>query len=408
MSKSSFVSRGPRHGRLALLAAAAAAFVTVPLTTASSSLAALSPPSRTQANNRLALAFAGAGTSDWLAEINRYRLAAGLTAVVDQPAWDLGLEHHLTYLEKTPSQYFTGQYQSLHTENPASPYYTPDGAQEAGSSDLSEGDAHTPVDAIDGWLAAPFHAVGMLRSQLTQVAFADDPSTGFAGLDVTQGLDSSLPPATSPILLPGPGVTTNLLAFSGESPDPLQTCGWQGSSAGLPIVELLPQAPVESLTARLNGPGGIESSTDGTLCVVDENTYESTDPVYGPTGASLLQDDDAVFLIPRRPLETGKYDVDIEQSGEPSIAWSFSAQAPIVRTSIKRVQVKGHSIRVQIATPAGTALRCALTPRVGRAFARPRFSKCSATTTYPHVARGTYRLLVRSSKGNASRDLHVS
>ena len=162
----------------------------------------------------------------WLTEINMYRAATGLAPVSDEPAWDVGIEHHLTYLEKTPHSYFTGQYQSAHTENPASPYYTSDGATEAGYSDLDEGEAHSALEAVDIWLAAPFHAVGMLRAQLTQVALADDPATRYAGLDVIQGLDYALPAATTPILFPGPGVTTDLVSFGGESPDPLETCGW--------------------------------------------------------------------------------------------------------------------------------------------------------------------------------------
>ncbi len=47
-------------------------------------------------------------TPAWLAEINRYRQAAGLSPVVDQPTWDIGLQHHLHYLALTPKRYVTG------------------------------------------------------------------------------------------------------------------------------------------------------------------------------------------------------------------------------------------------------------------------------------------------------------
>jgi hypothetical protein len=344
-----------------------------------------------------------------VAEINRYRTASGLGAVTDQRAWDVGLRHHLTYLEKTPPQYFTGQYRSLHTENPASPYYTPGGAREAGQSDLDEGGAHSPVEAIDLWLAAPFHAIGMLRPQLTQVALADDARTGFAALDVIRGLDYNVPQATAPIVFPGPGITTDLLTFGGESPSPLETCGWSSrSSVGLPLILLLPQPPSESITATLTGPTGLESSGDGTLCVVDEYDYHSSDPIYGPTGASILKGDNAVLLIPRRPLRPGAYSVDVEQSGLAATTWSFAAQAPIVRTSIQSIHVVGHSIRVDIATPTGTNIRCALSPRIGRVFERPRFGRCSTITVYRHVRSGTYRFSVESAAGNGSREVRVS
>ena len=106
------------------------------------------------------VALAGAGASgvsaqvtgsqsDWLSAINYWRQAAGLAPVTDQPAWDLGIQNHLTYLEHTPASYMVGQYASAHTENPSSPYYTPSGATEAGDSDLDLGAAVSDVQAID-------------------------------------------------------------------------------------------------------------------------------------------------------------------------------------------------------------------------------------------------------------------
>jgi len=268
--------------------------------------------------------------SNWLGEINYYRVAAGLSPVADQPAWDAGLQNHITYLEHTTAQYFTGPYVSRHTENPASPYYTPSGALEAGSSDLGGGT--TPVAAIDGWLRAPFHAIGMLRAQLTQVGLAIDPTTGYAALDVIQGLDYSRPAATMPILFPGPGATTDLNTFGGESPDPLETCGWQSltGQVGLPVIALLPQAPARALTASLLTPSGAtESTAAGDLCLVDEYTYTSSDLVYGPTGLDILEGDNAVILIPRQPLANGTYTVDIQQTLQPDVTWSFSVDAPV-------------------------------------------------------------------------------
>ncbi len=269
------------------------------------------------------------GGPAWLFEINRYREAAGLAPVTDQPAWDAGLQDHLTYLALTPPQYFTGQYQSLHTENPASPYYTAAGAHEAASSNLMEGAVGlTPVQVIDMWMQAPFHAVGILRPGLTQVAFAFDPTTGNGGLDVISGLTSTATDP-NPILFPGPGMATNLSTFGGEYPDPLQTCGWSGRSTGLPLVALLPSAPAAGLTASLVTPNGtVESTANGQLCVVDANTYSSSDPVYGPTGGAILSGANAVFLIPAQPLvpsaTSATFTATISQPGRANISWSFN------------------------------------------------------------------------------------
>jgi len=188
----------------------------------------------------------------------------------------------LTYLAYTPPSYFTGIYANAHIENPASPYYTSAGAHEGLASDLDYGSGgptgQTPLDYIDAWLGAPFHGQAILNPDLTAVAFAYNPATGDAGLDVGSGIDGSLPPPTSPVLFPGPGLTTNLGGITpGEVPNALQTCGWsQGGGLpipiGLPLIARLTQDPDPSLTAQLLGPGGLETSAAGALCIVDDRT----------------------------------------------------------------------------------------------------------------------------------------
>ena len=266
--------------------------------------------------------------SDWLSEVNQYRVAAGLVPVTDQRSWDAGIVDHLIYLEKSPAKYFSGAYVSLHTENPASPYYTAAGAREGGSSDLfPDVGAESDVRIIDGWLTAPFHAVGMLRATLGQVAFADHG--GDAGLDVISGLNEN-PPATGPVLFPGPNMTTDLTTYGDEVPSPLQTCKWTGSTfVGLPLIALLTAAPSSGLTASLaSSSGHSESSQRGTLCVVDANDYYTTDTVYGPTGLEILQSDNAVFLIPKSPLTQGTYTATITQPGASVITWAFHVATP--------------------------------------------------------------------------------
>ena len=267
----------------------------------------------------------------WLNLVNLYRSASRLAPVTDNPAWDAGLQAHFRYIWKS-SGFLTGPYQNLHLENPASPYYTAAGAQEGSSSDLYFGGGWD-ISEIDGWLTSPFHALGMLNPTLGQVAFAQ--GVGMAGIDLGSGSGEN-PPATSPVLFPGPGMATGLTTYSGgEVPSPLQTCHWSDSATvGLPLIAQLTQAPAVGLTASLMTPGGTsENSRRGNLCVVDANDYVTTDPVYGPTGLDLLSADNAVFLIPRAPLVHGTYTASIEQPGQPAISWSFHVVgAPVIRT----------------------------------------------------------------------------
>ena len=264
---------------------------------------------------------------DWLSEINAYRTASGLNPVTNQSSWEQGLRNHLAYLANTPQSYFTGEYRNLHTENPQSPYYTRDGELEGGRSDLSFGGVgSTPVKDIDRWLTGPFHAIGMLRPNLTQVAYASDPGTGNAGLDVIGGLDNSIPARTTPVLFPGPDMTTNLTQYGPEYPDIMETCGPGFSdSPGLPLILLLPGAPNANLTASVSGPdGSVQSTANGQLCVVDEHTFHSSDTVYGPTGLQILQGDHAVLLVTKRPYTWGRNTVGVSQTGSAPISWSFT------------------------------------------------------------------------------------
>lgn len=269
---------------------------------------------------------AAATRSDWLGRINEIRVASQLPPVAEEGAWSAGILAHLRYLWNTPSDLTEGE--SLHSENPASPYYTPEGAKEGESSNLGYGE--TNVEAIDNWLAAPFHAIGMLRPGLEKVAFARSPGTGNAGLDVISGLDPEAPPKL--VLFPGPASTIDLAHYVGESPPPIETClaehpGADYDTSGLPLIALLTEPPDPKLSATLTLPDGSRINSDGNdLCVVTASTFVTRDEIYGPTGSSILRSDNAVFLVPRLPLVTGRYEATISQPGKPDVAWSFDSQ----------------------------------------------------------------------------------
>ena len=220
---------------------------------------------------------------DWLGEINLYRKAPGLAPVGDQTAWAAAIDAHLKYLEKTPSSYLAGNTPLLtlktqHRLITAPPART----KRLPAISLWELPLAADVQTIDAWLECPFHAVGMLRPGLTQVAYAslgDD-----AGLDVLDGLNEQSG-ANTQVLFPGPRMTTDLTNYCGdESPSPLQTCGWPDAGEGLPLIALLTSRPSGQLKAALRGPGPTMTSQNGALCIVDTATFKTTDAIYGPKG----------------------------------------------------------------------------------------------------------------------------
>jgi hypothetical protein len=272
---------------------------------------------------------ASSSSPSWLAEINSYREATGLAPVSDDRGYDAGIRAHIRYLELTPKRYITGKYANLHTENPASPYYTAAGALEAGASDLDLGEATNGPGAINVWLTAPFHAIGMLRPGLRRVGLAWD-SKGYAGLDVIRGLGAPPPgrPTANgqPVLFPGPNMTTGLTTFGGEVPDPLQTCHWVGRSTGLPLIVLLPKPPPRGLFASLTTGASTASNANRKLCIVDAHTFYTTDTIYGPTGRGILASDNAVLMIPLEVLHDGLYTAQLKLPRETAIKWSFTVR----------------------------------------------------------------------------------
>ena len=65
------------------------------------------------------------------------------------------------------------------------------------------------------------------------------------------------------------------------------------------------------------------------------------------------------------------------------------------------IKVSGHNLRAEIAAPKGALLECALTPQNG--WARDHWRTCASPVVYPAVARGRYRLGVRSRARGASQ-----
>lgn len=85
-----------------------------------------------------------------------------------------------------------------------------------------------------------------------------------------------------------------------------------------------------------------------------------------------------------------------------------AAQVRVGHSSVRAsVRVVGHRVVVRIKARAGATLRCALTPSSGGRFGSDRFHTCWATTTYPSVPSGNYRLRVRSATGLVRAYVHA-
>ena len=255
--------------------------------------------------------------------VNFYRMSSGLDPVTANAAWSDGIRKHLEYLANTPPEYRTGLYANAHSENPDSPWYSKEGADAGGASNLGGG--ATERAAIESWMRAPFHAIGILRPGLRRSAFAS--RNGAAGLDVIRGLEYQEP---EQVLFPGAGARVPLTTFGGESPDPRESCpelAAGGGEVGVPIIAMLAEPPPDDVAAELTMPdGAVRRGTS--VCVITSHTYRTSDAVYGETGRSILQSENAVFVISSTPLKAGRNRVVLRAAGTTLADWAFSVVVP--------------------------------------------------------------------------------
>jgi uncharacterized protein YkwD len=259
-------------------------------------------------------------TPDWLLYVNSYRAIANLPSVTENAAWSSGGQAHAVYTVKNDVL--------MHGEDPANPWYTPDGQAASQSSNLMASYDPNGTDryAIDSWIQAPFHAVGILDPSLQQVGYgsyreADGGLQMAAALDVLRGLGQIPASVAFPILFPGNGTVVPIGAFWGETPNPLTSCAGYTSPSGLPVILQLGSG---NLSPSVEAYSFSHAGAPLESCVFTESTYYNPDQAYQDLGRSILNERDAVVLIPRLPLTSGEtYSVSMTLNGQ-TFSWSFT------------------------------------------------------------------------------------
>lgn len=257
-------------------------------------------------------ASAGIAANDWLGTLNSYRARSGLGAVSHNSSWDRGTRAHSCYMLENGI---------THDETPGKPGYTTDGDSAGNSSNVALANSAnaTPQVFVEMWLTAPFHAIGILRPNLTRSSYGEcrkDTGRGYtlagATLDVIRGIDRSRPAATKPIVFPGNGSTTRLYRFLGETPNPKTMCRLSGS-VGLPLIAMMPKA-FTSASSTLTGPNGKIAT-----CTLHASNTTGV-------ASSILGGDRAAVVMPHVVLADGKYTASVK-TNTGSVTWSFTVNS---------------------------------------------------------------------------------
>jgi uncharacterized protein YkwD len=238
----------------------------------------------------------------WLDRLNSYRATAGLGPVSEVGTWSEGARLHSSYLALNNV--------SGHSETPGAPGYSDAGAHAGinGNVIASSASSIAGSSAIDSWMAAPFHALGMIDPRLTATGFgiASEGASGTgirsaATLDIIRGLNYSIPWPSTPIIWPANGTTVPIASYNGyEWPDPLTSCpATFRAPAGLPVMVMFPDTP-HGVTASMTSNGQPVE-----VCVLSEHTY--TNPRAGEQilGRSVLAARNAVIVMAPNALASG-------------------------------------------------------------------------------------------------------
>lgn len=261
---------------------------------------------------------------DWLGIVNTYRAMSGLAPVSANTTWSAQAQDHSCYMLHNGI---------THDEQPGLPGYTSGGdlAGNSGNVAVSSSASATARSHIDLWMTGPFHAIGVLRHNLTSSGFglcnSSSSSTQWRSggtLDVIRGIDSSRPRPNTPIVFPGNGATVPLSSFVTEYPNPLTMCGWTGT-AGLPLIAMMPNK-VSSASATITGPNG----------PIPTCSLHAGNTASNATANAILGGDNAIVVMPRTVLSNGTYNVHVTSNGGTA-SWSFTVDtsAPLSATPPK-------------------------------------------------------------------------
>ena len=263
----------------------------------------------------------------WLSYLNQFRQIAALPVLVENAELTTGCEQHSEYMARNDN----GIARSEKADNP---FFT-----EAGRQAARNGNIYVTTDvqanylwAMNFWMSAPFHAVQVLNPRLEAVGYGNfrDDLGGVrvaAVLDVGSGLNVAGNTAVSyPITFPADGGETWILQQTLlEYPEPLTSCAGYRKPVGPPLIV---QLGTGNVTPHVTEFALWQGSQLLYACLFDETSYLHPDPFAQERGRTLLDAQDAVVIIPQKPLAVGgDYTAQVVVNGDV-IEWSFTAVLP--------------------------------------------------------------------------------
>ena len=261
---------------------------------------------------------------EWLRYLNLFRQIGDLPPLVEAEPLTYGSQWHSRYMviNDTPI---------AHSEVEGNALYDPAGDQSARHGNIFatpqiEADYTWPIHF---WISAPFHLVPIIDPALESVGFGhhNQEAGNFkmaSVLDVRSNLAEGPVEASYPVYFPGDGAATWVVRHSlYEWPDALSSCPGYARPSGPPLVLQLGDG---SLQPSVSSHAVYADDQLRESCLFDETSYSNPDPWAQSTGRAILDERDAVVIMPRHPLAVDKtYRVEVTADGQ-SYSWQFTTQ----------------------------------------------------------------------------------
>ncbi|HEV3142091.1 MAG TPA: CAP domain-containing protein, partial [Vicinamibacterales bacterium] len=257
----------------------------------------------------------------WLERVNFYRATASLPSVEEDVDLSRGIVDHARYMLRHGVV--------KHDERRGDRWTTADGAAAAAASNLAGSSRIDEPDswAVDTWMQAPFHAIGILDPALSRVGFGIEHAhtsnlQTAAGLDVIRGRRVDPSSIQYPVVWPSDGAVVPIAAHVEEYPSPLVSCPGYTAPSGLPLIVQLgrDETPHVRASAFVEGDRLLEH------CVFDGGTYWNPDAAERRLGRSILASRGAIVMIPRNPLRPGASYRAAVDVNDRRIEWIFSVR----------------------------------------------------------------------------------
>lgn len=268
----------------------------------------------------------------WLAYLNQFREQAGLPHLQENLSLTSGTEWHSGYMVQLNQPI-------AHSENPNSFLYAENGDTAARNGNIfaTSASSGTRDWAINFWISAPFHAVPIFDPQLASVGYGEYIESEHLGLlggeegvlgmaavlDVRSGRQTGTAAVEYPIMFPQDGGQTWVVRSTlYEWPEPLSSCPGYQQPTGPPIILQIGDGSVSTRATGHNLRLGDEILDS---CLFDESSYRNPDTFQQQTGRVILNEQDAIVIIPRVPLVVGQHYTVLIEANEQVYTWSFDA-----------------------------------------------------------------------------------